>query len=116
LYLDAYLNARPNSLEDTSFISNLTSIEYEKYQVEKKDLYKLRDIFRTKGGDMDVAACIAVYRDILIFKKQNEIIGIANMCFTCNNFKFRGTNVITNQFGTNQDIEVLRTLLKENKK
>jgi hypothetical protein len=71
VYIDAYFNGRPNSINDTSFIEKLTTIEYNKYDVDEKYFNQIRNIFKTKDNNLTVSSCIAVFRDILISDKAD---------------------------------------------
>lgn len=55
--------------------------------------------------------CIAVYRDILVFKKENKIIGTAKLCFSCDQNVITGTQHNTDEFGQSGDYAKLFKLL-----
>ena len=100
LKIDIILNDKPEIISDTSFISKLTKIGFKKNIVTKNKYTELNEIFREKSHDEVYAlACVHVYRDILIFKKSDSIIGIAKICFDCLGNQIIGTKVETMEFG-----------------
>jgi hypothetical protein len=64
---------------------------------------------------MIASACIYVYNDILIFKKEGEVIGTAKICFGCGAHQIRGTQVGTLAFGQDGDYKTLEKILKPHK-
>ena len=58
-------------------------------------------------------ACIPIFRDVLIFKNKSKVVGIAKICFTCNNSVIVGTNANTEEFGMSGDYEKLSEILYE---
>ena len=61
---------------------------------------------------MSETACIPVFRDILIFKKNNKSIGIAKICFECEKSHIVGTNKNIENFGQCGDFSKLMNILK----
>ena len=57
-------------------------------------------------------ACIHVYRDILIFKKEGKVIGTAKICFDCMSKQIKGTTANTENFGQDGDYEKLEKILR----
>lgn len=103
----------PKSINDTLFVENLVRIGYKKKILEKNKFPLLERIFcERKHKEVDAWACIANYRDILIFKKNNKTIGMAKICFECSQYRIFGTACNTNEFGQSGDIEKLDSLLK----
>lgn len=74
-----------NSLSDTGVLSELNGLGFNRQELEQIKFDSLNIIFSEHQYDeMSETACEAVYRDILVFKKDNKITGIAKICFTCN--------------------------------
>lgn len=62
--------------------------------------------------------CKPVYRDILVFYLNDKVIGVAKICFTCDQFIFRGAQGETDFFGYFGEfpklIKILNPYLKTN--
>ena len=87
IFADALFHARPNSLKDSAFIKNLVDVGYHKRLIDEKYFPQLDTILKEKlnhGG----TRCIRAYRDILVFKRDSKIIGIANICVSCGDSNF----------------------------
>jgi hypothetical protein len=56
-------------------------------------------------------ACIAIYRDILVFRNHGKICGIAKVCFKCGIHVIVGTESKTDEFGQAGDYNKLNQLL-----
>ena len=114
LQIDLIIMDEPNSINDTSFVAELEKIGFEKNQIEKNQFEKINEIFKEKEVDEAIAyACIAVYRDILIFKKNNKITGMAKICFSCDQNRMYGTPANTVNFGQEGDYAKLNKLLNK---
>lgn len=112
LKIDIILNDKPEKVSDTAFITKLTKIGFIKNIVSGNKHTELNEIFREKSHDEVYAlACVHVYRDILIFKKSDSIIGIAKICFDCLNSQILGTDINTIEFGQSGDYGKLSRLL-----
>lgn len=112
---DFILSDFPKKITETEFLSKITNYGFIK---SKKviDLDKLNEIFRYKEFDLnqiEQMACIAEYRDLLIFRKKNKIVGIAKICFECNQSQILGTKIDAYYFGQCGDFTKLENLIKE---
>jgi hypothetical protein len=104
----------PKNISDLSFIDKLKKIGYKKKSVDKSKFDEIDKIFVEKTvKENDATACIYVYRDILIFKKNNAVVGTAKICFGCMANKIIGTNANTENFGMDGDYEKLEDLLRK---
>lgn len=114
LQIDLIIMDKPNSIDDTSFVAKLENIGFEKTQVDKSQFEKINEIFREKEVDEAIAySCIAVYRDILIFKKNSKINGIAKICFSCDQNRMYGTTANTINFGQEGDYTKVNKILNK---
>ncbi|MCW3160157.1 hypothetical protein [Chryseobacterium oryctis] len=114
LKFEIILDEKPTNLKSLSFISKLTEIGFTKSSIHKSKFKDIKQIFTEKTVyESYAAACIAVYRDILVFKKDKEIIGLCKICFDCRLFRIVGTDSNTENFGQDGDFEKLAKLLKE---
>ncbi len=103
----------PNEISDLSFLPYLEKLGYTKSSIDKSKFTDINSIFIEKSTAENVyTACIFVYRDILIFKKQSKIIGTAKICFGCMDNQIRGTKGNTKNFGQDGDYSRLRKILR----
>lgn len=102
----------PISISDLAFISKLEKIGYKKEIIDQSKFKRIDNIFVEKTTLENVdAACIYVYRDILIFKKDNQVVGTAKVCFGCMANQIKGTTANTENFGQDGDYERLSKIL-----
>jgi hypothetical protein len=66
----------PKSISDLAFIEMLPNVGYTKTQIDPAKFARIDGIFVEKTTMNSVSSpCIYVYRDILIFKKENKVVG-----------------------------------------
>jgi len=108
------LSGIPKTIDDTLFITQLEKAEFKKNVISAEEFPKIDKIFTERPGQLigSASKCVAIYRDVLIFKKQKKIIGIAKICFRCGQEKIIGTSANTNNFGQNGDYEKLESILR----
>jgi hypothetical protein len=105
---------RPNSLQDTLFIKGLDTLNFTKNKIPSGLFSNVKEIFCSKyHEDIYGTMCIPKFRDILIFKKDSSIVGIAKICFECEQSSIKGSKVSTHGFGMSGDFEKLEILLKD---
>lgn len=103
----------PENIQDTFFIGKLEKLGYKKTVLDAGKVTELRKYFvEKKVKKISRDACKPVFRDILIFKKRDNITGIAKICFDCNQQRIRGTQLNTDNFGGDGDFESLQKLLR----
>jgi hypothetical protein len=91
----------------------LDSIGFEKKIIPVSRYAALYEIFRVKiRKHSEAAACMPIYRDIYVFKKQGKVIGIAKLCYSCGQSQFIGTSAETSGFGMDGEFEKLKELVK----
>lgn len=113
LRMGVVLGNIPKNIPDLSFIKQLDQIGYKERRVDKSKFASINKLFVEKAAEENVVtACIYVYRDILIFKKNKKIIGTAKVCFGCMAHEITGTNANTENFGKDGDYEKLGDLLR----
>jgi hypothetical protein len=104
----------PNSIKDIDFIDKLESIGYKKREINETKFNEINQIFtEKKHAEAMYAACVYIYRDILIFKKKNKIIGMAKICFGCGANRIFGTKSNTEEFGQSGDYDKLEKILQQ---
>lgn len=111
---DLVLEDTPKSIVDTAFITQLEPIGFKKNRIsEVEKINTLKEIYREKSHKESFATtCITVYRDILIFRSNDSIVGISKICFDCQNHKTIGTQVNMDNFGQSGDYGKLARLLR----
>ena len=101
-------------LRNQKFLNKLESIGYVKKQIDTSKYKSIDEIFTEQYVSFwSGAPCIAVYRDILVFKKYEKITGIAKVCFGCGAIDILGTPANTENFGQNGDYDTLLEILRE---
>ncbi len=102
----------PQAISDTSFLVQLEKTGFVKSSVDTSKFDTLDELFAPKEVNDSVAyACKPVYRDILVFRKNGRIAGIAKVCFSCKKHLIVGAKGNTDNFGMNGDYERLQRLL-----
>lgn len=112
-----YYGKYPDSIDDTLIISKLEKVGYvyKILSLDKKN--NINNIFsetkiKRKGY---TSMCYPLYRDILVFKKEEKIIGIAKLCFECEKTSIIGTNLNTISFNTPKTLKKLYKILYDKK-
>ncbi|CAN5529237.1 hypothetical protein BH10BAC1_BH10BAC1_02660 [soil metagenome] len=102
----------PDKLEDSVLVKDLEKFDFVKTDIPSDSLEELNQIFHEKKQQQwEGLACTAIYRDILVFKKHNQIVGIVKLCFHCQQHVIIGTTSDTDQFGLADEFEKLYFLL-----
>lgn len=114
-------NEFPKEFSDEKFINIINSNGFSKYKFSRKDVEELNEnifiekvFFNLFQGNY---ACAPVYRDILVFKKQNKISGIAKICLSCKQYYFIGSkkNLEIKNFGMNDEFISLEKIFNSYK-
>lgn len=114
LKMEIILGDIPNNISDLSFIKKLEKVGYTKKIIDKSKFESIDKIFIEKTTLENIAtACIYVYRDILIFKKEGKVVGTAKICFECFAKQIKGTNANTENFGQDGDYGNLEKILRK---
>lgn len=110
--LELLIEYIPEKLSDTLVLKDIDKLDFVKKGIPTNKFKQINEIFCQRNHDETIAlACIAVYRDILIFKKNNKIVGTAKICFDCDQNIITGTKVNTDEFGQSGDYSKLYKLL-----
>ena len=112
-----FKNTTTKALKDKEFIANLKRLYKIQGTINKKYYGAINNIFSEKFNSSDYTiACEPEYRDILIFKKDNKVTGIAKICFECEKSNLIGTNKKTAYLGNENDFSRLKGILNEQEK
>ncbi len=110
--LELLIQYTPDKLSDTIYLKDLEKIDFVKTEINSDKFESLNKIFcERQHKELIAMACIAVYRDILVFKKDNKIIGTAKICFDCDQNVITGTTLNTTEFGQSGDYGKLYKIL-----
>lgn len=117
-----FYNEYPEKVNNTVFYKTINSNGFSKFELSQKDVEYLRnDIFLEKSSLKifdNVYACAPEYRDILVFKKNKEISGVAKICLSCRQFYMISSKkeIQTENFGTKEEYKALKKLFSKYKK
>lgn len=116
LYKSIIYNYFPSELNNAVFYKIVNSRGFSKFELSQKDVEYLRDDvfiekFSLKIFEM-AKACAPEYRDILVFKKENKISGVAKICLGCSQFYIISSKkeIQTKNFGTETEFKSLEKL------
>ena len=113
ILIDLMLYNNPKSISDENFISNLEKIKLRKTEIDSEKYDELSQIFSEKQGATQMTdACKPSYRNILIFKNDGCVTGIAKLCFNCQRYYIVGTNKNVENFGKSGEFRKLEKLIK----
>jgi hypothetical protein len=118
IFFDNY----PEKVSNAVFNKTINSDGFSKFELSQKDIEHLRnDIFLEKSSLKileNVYACSPQYRDILVFKKNTEISGVAKICLSCRQFYLISSKkkIETENFGTEEEYKSLEKLFNKYKK
>lgn len=102
----------PDSIPKKDFEKTLISHNYKKSDLSEKQQKQIENVFSEKDSlQMSGYACVAEYRDIFIFKKKEETIGIAKICFKCGRFQIIGSKIDTQYFGLFDELDKLKKIV-----
>ncbi|MEX0995670.1 MAG: hypothetical protein WDZ45_01320 [Flavobacteriaceae bacterium] len=93
LKIDVLVNKKPQNISDTLFIKDLMEIGFTKNTVAIDKLSELRSVFSNPNEQKtEMNECVKIYRDILVFKTNNQITGMAKVCFECRDVQMVNLN------------------------
>ena len=67
---------------DKNFIMKLEEIYPIKQKIDNSKLFELKEIYCNKIN-FGKSKCIPIYRDVLVFKQKDSIVGVSKICFGC---------------------------------
>ncbi|TDX87215.1 hypothetical protein [Epilithonimonas xixisoli] len=63
-------------------MKDLEKLNFHKEKLEVAKYPKIVEIY-TRGSAHYDTSCVKTFRDILVFKKNNKIVGVSKICFDC---------------------------------
>jgi hypothetical protein len=73
---------RTNNLKELDS-AKLIVLGFTQRQINKEDYKYLCELFQEQYAYEDTTACQAIFRDILLFKENRKLTGVAKICYTC---------------------------------
>lgn len=102
----------PKDISDTAFVDDLTYFGYRRRYVKPTKFRELNTIFCKNDITFTTScSCYGFYTDILIFKKDDAIVGIAKFSFERIQAYFVGSQVDTKYFGSDGEFGKLKAIL-----
>ena len=101
-------------IKDVDKLVNLSSNDFNKSTISTLKNDKLNKLFcfdENQSINGFMTACIPFYNDILVFKKENKIVGIAKICFKCEQSTFTESDINTDAFGAKDEFKKLKNIL-----
>lgn len=113
-FIQIYEEDLPENLKNGLTLSkDLIQFGWKKKLVNNSKFKVLNQIFSLKNCEENVSAeCIPEYRDIFLFYKNDNLVGIAKICLSCRKSHIVGTNFDTWSFGQCGDFEKLEALVR----
>jgi len=107
----------PVSIKDTLFINNMEILKFKKVILDPKLYSKLTHLFSFREANQSVTPDPnAAYKDVLIFKKDNKIIGMAKVSFEGSKHQMIGERYNDSKFGQSGEYKELEKILNQYKK
>lgn len=103
-----------NQLLNPSNFEKIEELGFRKKEIATDKFNQLNEIFCERKHEKvpEVEVCLSIFRDILVFKKEGKIVGVAKIYFDCKHNVITGTTLNTSEFGLSGDYEKLEKLLK----
>jgi len=115
--INIYIYTFPDNIPKVDFEKTLLNHNYKKSNLSSKDEKNIENIFSEKDSlKNDACACIAEYKDVFIFKKNEKTVGIAKICFKNARFQIIGSKINTEGFGLINELERLESIVSPNEK
>jgi hypothetical protein len=84
----------PNGILDSLSLVGAEKIGFTKVDLSDNQIQSVANLFcvasSQKPNAIKTRNCIPIWRDILVFKSESTIVGIAKVCFTCNQLAVTG--------------------------
>jgi hypothetical protein len=112
VYLDTFFELTEPSIDE-----KLQSYSFHKKRLSNASLISLDSlncIKRPLYQTMSAYSCIPVFHDVLVFKRENIIVGAAKICFSCQKRVFFGESFSDDALQREIEYERLKEILKNN--
>lgn len=98
------------SVNDKNLLANLSKVYPIKKKISESKIQELEQIYYD-GINLTRSKCSPTYRDVLVFKKDDSIVGISKICFECN-MQFTVDKYGYQKEFDNNDYDELKEILK----
>lgn len=99
---------------DTTFIDSLKMIDFVKNDINKSKNKEINEVFKTQYVTEHMStACSPIFRDVIVFRKNGKINGIAKICFECSKHSILGSSVNSSSFGQSNEYKKLAEILNK---
>lgn len=116
-FSDIFMGHFPDTIPKKDFEETLQAHNYKKSNLTIKQQKEIENVFSEKDSlQMSAYACVPEYRDIFIFKKEKQTVGIAKICFKCGRFQIIGSKIDTQYFGLFEELRKLHDIVLPNEK
>jgi len=106
----------PVSIKDTLFIKNMEILGFEKDSIDHKLHSKISHLFSKREPSKPVTPTLGSnFSDILIFRENNIIVGMAKISFDCMKHQMIGERYNDSNFGQSGEYKELEEILKSYK-
>lgn len=112
--IEVFQGSTFTKIKDVSKLNYLSINDFNKSIVPNSKYQELNKLFcynENKEVQGFSTACIPFYNDILVFKKERKIVGIAKICFKCQQSTFTESKTNTSAFGAFEEITKLQKIL-----
>ncbi len=104
----------PENSTDTTFVKKLNQIGYNKINLSKEKQNELRQIFVEKSRNSEPKDALKpIFNDVLIFRKQNKIVGFSKLSFKYLQSRIIGSKLNSDYFPTNAEHKQIEKILYE---
>lgn len=104
----------PVSIKDTLFIKNMEILNFKKEILDPKIHSKISHLFSFREtGQPIVSKSNAEYLDVLIFRKNNKIVGMAKVSFEGLKHQMIGERYNDSKFGQSGEYKELENILSQ---
>jgi len=108
------LDETSENISDDHFLNNLDKVGYKKSEIDPSDFQNLTNLFSERSErDRLNFDCFPTFRNILVFKKDDKVIGVAKLDVNCNKYKIIGTTAHIETFGQGKDYEILSLIFNK---
>jgi hypothetical protein len=103
----------PVSIKDTMFIKNMEILNFKKDIIDHKLHSKISHLFSSREASQNISPkCQSDYKDILIFREKNVIVGMVKISFDCLRHQMIGERYNDSKFGQSGEYAALENILK----
>lgn len=111
--IEIVLYEKLDTFSDTTVLNELSNLGFTKHHLSNAKTETLRKVFYTQHMiEEEKAACVPIFRDILVFRLKSKNTGVMKLCFDCQHHTLDGELINTKQI-TQKSWLLLRETLKQ---